>query len=67
MNRFRLLEAVQKADFERFTGLGLNVIENQIDEALKQDYIVERTESWQITEHGKLFLNDLLTLFLSNS
>lgn len=67
MNRFRLLEAVPKADFERFTGLGLNVIEKQIDEALKQDYIVERTESWQITEHGKLFLNDLLTLFLSNS
>ncbi|KGQ35612.1 radical SAM family heme chaperone HemW [Gallibacterium genomosp. 1] len=67
MNRFRLLEAVPKVDFEQFTGLGLNVIEKQIDEALKQDYIVERAKSWQITEHGKLFLNDLLTLFLSNS
>lgn len=65
MNRFRLLEPVPKQDFQQLTGLSLTVIEKQIDEALKQDYIVEQKECWQITEHGKLFLNDLLTLFLS--
>ncbi|MFC0323558.1 radical SAM family heme chaperone HemW [Gallibacterium melopsittaci] len=65
MNRFRLLEPVPKQDFTQFTGLSLMAIEKQIDEAKKQDYIVEHQECWQITEHGKLFLNDLLTLFLS--
>ncbi|OBW93509.1 coproporphyrinogen III oxidase [Gallibacterium salpingitidis] len=65
MNRFRLLEAVPKEDFLHFTGLSIASIEKPIDEAVKQDYIVERKNSWQITEHGKLFLNDLLTLFLA--
>lgn len=65
MNRFRLLEPVPKADFSHFTGLSPHVIEKPIDEALKQDYIVEQKDYWQITQHGKLFLNDLLTLFLS--
>ncbi|MFC0309484.1 radical SAM family heme chaperone HemW [Gallibacterium trehalosifermentans] len=65
MNRFRLLEPVAKQDFMQFTGLSLMTIEKQIDAAQKQDYIVEHREYWQITEHGKLFLNDLLTLFLS--
>ncbi|MGO1238997.1 MAG: radical SAM family heme chaperone HemW, partial [Hafnia alvei] len=36
----------------------------QLDEALAQNYIVETDEYWQITEHGKLFLNSLLELFL---
>ena len=33
---------------------------------LKQGYITENPESWQITEHGKLFLNELLELFLES-
>ncbi|WP_288064568.1 radical SAM family heme chaperone HemW [Rodentibacter caecimuris] len=64
MNRFRLLEAVPKREFEYYTGLPQSAVKNRIDFALKQNYIVETDTSWQITEHGKLFLNELLTLFL---
>jgi len=66
MNRFRLLEAVPKIEFEQFTGLPQSVVENQMIFALNQCYITENTESWQITEHGKLFLNELLELFSEN-
>ena len=34
-------------------------------EAIALNYLVETPESWQITEHGKLFLNSLLELFLA--
>lgn len=64
MNRFRLLEPTPRAEFQLYTGLGEAVIRAQLDEALSQNYIVETDEYWQITEHGKLFLNSLLELFL---
>ncbi|WP_109059192.1 radical SAM family heme chaperone HemW [Aggregatibacter aphrophilus] len=64
MNRFRLLEAVPKIEFEQFTGLPLSTVSNTMDWALGQKYIVETDRSWQITEHGKLFLNELLEQFL---
>lgn len=65
MNRFRLLEAVPKQEFEDYTGLSQSAVKNQIDFAIQQNYIVENADSWQITEHGKLFLNELLELFLT--
>ncbi len=64
MNRFRLLEAVPKQELEHYTGLSQSAVKNQIDFAIQQNYIVETLDSWQITEHGKLFLNELLALFL---
>ena len=64
MNRFRLLEAVPKIEFEQFTGLPLSTVSNIMDWALGQKYIVETDRTWQITEHGKLFLNELLEQFL---
>ena len=64
MNRFRLLEAVPKIEFEQFTGLPLSTVSNTMDWALGQKYIVETDRTWQITEHGKLFLNELLEQFL---
>ena len=67
MNRFRLLEAVPKQEFEDYTGLSQSSVKNQIDFAIQQNYIVENAYSWQITEHGKLFLNELLELFLTES
>ena len=66
MNRFRLLEPVPKAEFEQLTGLSQSTVESQMIFALKQGYITENTDSWQITEHGKLFLNELLELFLES-
>ena len=65
MNRFRLLEAAPRAEFARYTGLPESVIRPQIDEALAQGYLTECEDYWQITEHGKLFLNSLLELFLA--
>ncbi|QTL39023.1 radical SAM family heme chaperone HemW [Xenorhabdus budapestensis] len=64
MNRFRLLEAMPRQDFSHFTGLPENAIRPQIDKALAKSYITESDTHWQITKHGKLFLNSLLELFL---
>ncbi|MDE9437028.1 radical SAM family heme chaperone HemW [Xenorhabdus bovienii] len=64
MNRFRLLEAMPRHDFSDFTGLPESAIRPQLDEALSKGYITENATHWQITKHGKLFLNSLLELFL---
>ncbi|KHT41814.1 radical SAM family heme chaperone HemW [Pectobacterium brasiliense] len=65
MNRFRLLEAAPRADFTAYTGLEEHCIRPQLDQALAQGYLTETATHWQITEHGKLFLNSLLELFLA--
>ncbi|WP_044470393.1 radical SAM family heme chaperone HemW [Mannheimia massilioguelmaensis] len=66
MNRFRLLEAVPKSEFRAYTGLSESTIEQQINWAVEQNYIIETETTWQITEHGKLFLNELLEAFLAD-
>lgn len=64
MNRFRLLEATPKQEFEWFTGLDREIVRPTMDWALSQNYISETSTHWQITQHGKLFLNELLEGFL---
>ncbi|MFC0180858.1 radical SAM family heme chaperone HemW [Thorsellia kenyensis] len=64
MNRFRLFEPTPKAEFETFTGLTLCAIESSITEAIKKEFITENLTHWKITDKGKLFLNDLLGLFI---
>ncbi|NIF60262.1 radical SAM family heme chaperone HemW [Enterobacter sp. Ap-916] len=66
MNRFRLLEAAPRSEFTLYTGLDEAIIRPQLDEALAKNYMTETDEHWQITEHGKLFLNSLLELFLAD-
>ncbi|AJZ91162.1 radical SAM family heme chaperone HemW [Cedecea neteri] len=66
MNRFRLLEAAPRSEFTLYTGLDEATIRPQLDEALAKNYMTETDEHWQITEHGKLFLNSLLELFLAD-
>ena len=66
MNRFRLLEACPKQDFIDRTGLPLTTIEANIDWAIEQNYLHDNDDHWQITEHGKLFLNDLLAAFVED-
>ncbi|WP_312741497.1 radical SAM family heme chaperone HemW [Cedecea neteri] len=66
MNRFRLLEAAPRSEFTLYTGLDEAIIRPQLDEALAKNYMTETDEYWQITEHGKLFLNSLLELFLAD-
>ncbi len=65
MNRFRLLEAAPRDDFTALTGLPESAVRRQIDDALRQGYLTESADHWQITQHGKLFLNSLLELFLT--
>ena len=64
MNRFRLLESVPKNEFEQFTGLPLSAVDKTMAWALDQKFITETDRTWQVTEHGKLFLNELLEAFL---
>lgn len=65
MNRFRLLEPVPKVEFKQFTGLALDYVEEKIQWALNKGYVQDSANYWQITEQGKLFLNELLTEFLT--
>ncbi|MGF1701545.1 radical SAM family heme chaperone HemW [Photobacterium makurazakiensis] len=65
MNRFRLLESCPKQDYIDRTGLPLSTIEPTIEWALEQKYLEDKGDEWQITEHGKLFLNDLLAAFVN--
>ncbi|WP_394245284.1 radical SAM family heme chaperone HemW [Vibrio astriarenae] len=64
MNRFRLMEACPKQDFLDTTGLGFDAIEETINWAKGMSYLSETDTHWQITEKGKLFLNDLLEAFM---
>lgn len=64
MNRFRLLETMPRSDFTNYTGLPESGIRPQLDAALAAGEIRETDTHWQITEHGKLFLNTLLERFL---
>ncbi|WP_456296280.1 radical SAM family heme chaperone HemW [Vibrio sp. AK197] len=64
MNRFRLLEACPKQDFVSTTGLPQQTIQPTIDWALNKGYLQQTETHWQITEQGKLFLNDLLAAFM---
>ncbi|OAN19445.1 YggW family oxidoreductase [Photobacterium jeanii] len=66
MNRFRLLEACPKQDFIDRTGLPLSAIATPIEWAIAQNMLQDQGDYWQITEHGKLFLNDLLAAFVAD-
>ncbi|QUJ67035.1 radical SAM family heme chaperone HemW [Photobacterium sp. GJ3] len=65
MNRFRLLEACPKQDYVERTGLPLDSIRQPITWALEKQYLMDQGDHWQITEQGKLFLNDLLAAFVA--
>ncbi|MEG2665300.1 MAG: YggW family oxidoreductase, partial [Hafnia sp.] len=65
MNRFRLLEAAPRTEFAHYTGMSEETIRKQLNLALAEGYLTECEQYWQITEHGKLFLNSLLELFLT--
>ncbi|USD40851.1 radical SAM family heme chaperone HemW [Vibrio sp. SCSIO 43135] len=65
MNRFRLMEACPKQDFIDTTGLEFDAIQSTIEWAIEKRYLNESETHWQITEKGKLFLNDLLEAFMA--
>lgn len=66
INRFRLFEACPKSDFTDRTQLPLSSVEAPIQEAVLQGFLVETNTHWQVTEKGRLFLNDLLACFIES-
>jgi oxygen-independent coproporphyrinogen-3 oxidase len=65
MNRFRLLEPCPKNDFEMLTGRSLNSLEQkQLSGAIDKNLLTEDSHHWQVTEHGRRYLNSLLEAFV---
>ena len=64
MNALRLTEGFAASLFSERTGLPLNVISRQLDEAEAKGLIARDHLHIRPTEKGRLFLNDLLQLFL---
>ena len=66
MNRFRLLEPCPKSEFYERTGLSLveHGNQTQLDIALNKGLLTETETHWQVSDLGKRYLNELLSLFL---
>jgi oxygen-independent coproporphyrinogen-3 oxidase len=65
MNRFRVMEACPKAEFEKTTGRALSEAELlSLEKAEKMQLITSNEHVWQLTDTGKRYLNSLLDLFL---
>ncbi|MEI6859997.1 MAG: radical SAM family heme chaperone HemW [Shewanella sp.] len=63
MNRFRLMSAIPKAEFEQRTGLSHRVIAQGIKKAKNKTLLIENETHWQLTAKGKMFVNELLSQF----
>jgi oxygen-independent coproporphyrinogen-3 oxidase len=64
MNRLRLFQAVPFAEFENYTGLSLDSISIEINEAIRKELLTQTATHWHITPLGYRYLNTLLDLFL---
>lgn len=64
MNTLRLMQDVKKEDFTNFTGLELDEIANYISQAKQKNFLTENNNYWQVTAQGRLYLNELLQIFL---
>ena len=65
LNALRLIEGFALALFQERTGLPLTVIARELDEAEKRGLIERDLQRVRPTERGRLFLNELLALFVS--
>ncbi|WP_425619639.1 radical SAM family heme chaperone HemW [Buchnera aphidicola] len=64
MNLARLYKPVLKKHFSKMTNIHINMIEQNIQIAKKEGFIIDHVNYWYITKKGKLFLNILLEIFL---
>jgi oxygen-independent coproporphyrinogen-3 oxidase len=64
LNMFRLNKPCPKKQFKKYTGLQIKEIEKNIHKAIKKKYIIENHDSWKTTKKGKIFLNNLLQIFI---
>ena len=67
MNRLRLHRGFETAEFVAATGLSAERIEPGIQQAMARNLLVKRAGSIETTSLGRLFLNDLLGLFVGQS
>lgn len=64
LNTTRLQESVPFALFEERTGFSFDVLEKKLWEAEAKGLVSMQADSWQVTELGRRFTNDLQGLFL---
>lgn len=66
MNRFRLIEACPKNEFEHYTGLSLanTNIRNALQPNIDRGLLSETNSHWHVTELGKRYLNSVLESFV---
>lgn len=66
LNTLRLVDGFERQLFESRTGLGWEVVGSQIAAAQRRGLLEAVTDAyWRPTELGRRFLNDLISLFLS--
>ena len=65
LNALRLIEGVPLALFQERTGLPPTVIARELEEAEKRGLIQRDVQRVRPTERGRLFLNELLALFVT--
>ncbi|NIH41316.1 MAG: radical SAM family heme chaperone HemW [Buchnera aphidicola (Periphyllus aceris)] len=64
INNFRLNQKCLKKNFTKKTGLTEKYIKKEILYAIKKKYIIQKKKYWKTTKLGKLFLNNLLEIFV---
>ncbi|QOL25700.1 radical SAM family heme chaperone HemW [Thalassotalea sp. LPB0316] len=64
MNQLRLKEAFTLAHFSQATGLESDLLLDQLNQAKAQELVEHFNDSWQVTEQGHRYLNELLARFL---
>ncbi len=65
LNALRLIEGFPKKLFEQRLGLPLDTIETPLNKAIEQNLIACTPTHIRPTQQGRLFLNDLLMLFMN--
>ena len=66
LNRLRLYESFDISEFTRRTGLDIESIQHQINEAIDRKWLINDDSKIRTTELGKRFMNDLQALFLES-
>ena len=64
LNALRLIDGFPLALFQERTGLPISVVQAQLDEAERKQLIERDWQRLAPTERGRLFLNELLALFV---
>ncbi len=68
LNALRLHEGFSAAQFEAYTGLPLHRVSNALQQAQAQGWLnyIAAEQSYLPSEQGRLFLNEMLELFMSD-